>query len=130
MENIIESRRDRAIACNQIYQLPEFNDVMSCADGALGNQIKYANGIWTHALIPPLFYVPWITFDNVYSNDLRVAAEQDIVKAICSQLSVGYIINVLFLYFDLFNTSFKFFPRAPICLRLVIQHFQTRALVF
>jgi hypothetical protein len=90
MSNITGSRLQNAIECNEKYPIAEFNDVIECANGSLGNQILYANGIRTHALIPSLYYVPWIIFDNVYTNETRIQAEQDIIKAICNQFNVSF----------------------------------------
>ena len=96
MSEILDDRLPNAIECNQKYQLPEFDKILECADGLLGSNIKYANGIRTHGLIPPLYYVPWITFNNVYTNESRIDAEKDIIKAICDQLPVKKIKCCLF----------------------------------
>lgn len=92
MQTIQGDRLQNAIECNQNLNLPEFDQIIQCADGSLGNNIKYANGIRTHGLIPPLYYVPWITFDNVYTNETRLEAEQDIIKAVCRHLPVSYFL--------------------------------------
>ena len=92
MFNIIGDRKQNAINCNQKLQLPEFDKILECTDSLLGSNIKYANGVRTHGLIPPLYYVPWITFNNVYTDESRIDAEKDIIKAICDQLPVKFTI--------------------------------------
>lgn len=88
MSNITGDRLQMAIQCNEKYKLPEFNDIIKCADGLLGSNIKYAYGMRTHTLLPSLLYVPWITIDNVYSIEMRSAAQKDIVQAIRVLLAV------------------------------------------
>ena len=74
MSEILSDRLQNAIECNQKFQLPEFDKILECSDSLLGSNIKYANGIRTHGLVPPLYYVPWITFNNVYTNESRIDA--------------------------------------------------------
>lgn len=89
MTEISGDRLQNTIQCNQKYQLPEFENILQCADGLLGSNIKYANGIRTDGLIPPHDYVPWITFNNVYTEESRIDAEKDIIKAVCDQIPVN-----------------------------------------
>ena len=57
-----------------------FSVLKSCIDGPLGNQLLHANALLT----PPHDYVPYVTVNDVHTDDLEQAAENDLIHLICN----------------------------------------------
>lgn len=91
MQNIEEKPYINALECSKKHAISAslFNEIFQCANGTMGKSILYQNGLKTNTLEPNLFYVPWLKFDNFYSNEAQILAERDLASFICLQFDVN-----------------------------------------
>ncbi|KAF0047117.1 hypothetical protein F2P81_000750 [Scophthalmus maximus] len=73
------------IECVEIYD-PElsWDNVMSCVNGNLGNQLMHLNAMKTKALNPPHKYVPWVTINGEHTEDLQDKAMSSLFELVCN----------------------------------------------
>ncbi|XP_023699347.1 gamma-interferon-inducible lysosomal thiol reductase [Paramormyrops kingsleyae] len=80
-EDVIKS----AQVCFQLYESKvDWNTVMTCVKGDLGNQLMHANALMTQALNPPHQYVPWVTINGEHTDDLEQKATSSLFMLVCS----------------------------------------------
>nr|AEB65934.1 interferon-gamma-inducible-lysosomal thiol reductase [Takifugu obscurus] len=74
-----------AKACVEIYT-PEldWDTIMKCVNGDLGNQLMHQNALKTKALQPPHQYVPWVTINGVHTEELQEKAMTSLFTLVCS----------------------------------------------
>uniref|UniRef100_A0A8D2ZW02 Gamma-interferon-inducible lysosomal thiol reductase n=1 Tax=Scophthalmus maximus TaxID=52904 RepID=A0A8D2ZW02_SCOMX len=74
-----------AKSCVEIYD-PElsWDNVMSCVNGNLGNQLMHLNAMKTKALNPPHKYVPWVTINGEHTEDLQDKAMSSLFELVCN----------------------------------------------
>ena len=88
MSNITSNINDTARECSINYGLP-FEQLSICADSPLGNSLLFSSGMRTNTLVPRLNYVPWITLNNIHTDQIQKEAEGNLTKFICDQYMVG-----------------------------------------
>ena len=102
MSNISANINVTAAECSKKYSLSvSFEDLSKCADSSLGNSLLFASGMRTNNLVPNLNYVPWITLDNVHSEQIQNKSETNLTQFICDQYKVSNLFN-FFEYFFLY----------------------------
>ncbi|XP_029308981.1 gamma-interferon-inducible lysosomal thiol reductase [Cottoperca gobio] len=76
---------EAAKSCAELY-FPELNwdSIMSCVKGDVGNQLMHQNALKTQALNPPHKYVPWITINGEHTEDLQNKAMTSLFSLVCS----------------------------------------------
>ncbi len=84
MSDIRSNVLDVAKRCAQEHSVP-IDDLISCANSSLGNQLLYGSGLLTEILQPQRNYVPWIVVNSQHTSDMQTQAESDIVKYICKE---------------------------------------------
>ncbi|XP_060900350.1 gamma-interferon-inducible lysosomal thiol reductase [Labrus mixtus] len=74
-----------AQSCAELYS-PQLNwdMVMGCVKGDVGNQLMHQNALKTEALNPPHNYVPWITINGVHTEELQDKASTSLFTLVCS----------------------------------------------
>jgi len=86
--NCMESSADvikSAKTCAELFN-PELNwdTVMSCVKGDLGNQLMHQNALATESLKPAHQYVPWVTINGEHTDDLEKKAMSSLFSLVCS----------------------------------------------
>lgn len=89
MENFNVPFETGALECALKHSV-DYNKLKVCADNQLGNSLLYISGEKTNDLDPKLNYVPWITVNNLHTNETQQTAEANLTYFICSQLKVLY----------------------------------------
>lgn len=74
-----------ASECAQKYSV-DYDSLKECANSKLGNRLLFEAGEKTHGLRPKLDYVPWITADDMHTNNIQFTAERNLSQFICSRL--------------------------------------------
>lgn len=94
MKDVTGNVTEIAAECARIHTKNpvNFDDLSDCANGALGNQLKYSAGFYTHKLIPPLTYIPWIVVDNIHTAEIQRSAEFSLKEFICDYYKVNKIV--------------------------------------
>ncbi|XP_061406687.1 gamma-interferon-inducible lysosomal thiol reductase-like [Lethenteron reissneri] len=84
----MEAAEDPVSAASQCAALlaPTLNwqQVETCANGTLGNQLMHSNAQLTDALNPPHKYVPWIVFNGAHTEDIQNKAMEALLPMVCS----------------------------------------------
>ncbi|XP_075877165.1 gamma-interferon-inducible lysosomal thiol reductase [Nelusetta ayraudi] len=62
----------------------DWNEVMSCVNGDIGNQLMHQNALKTKALKPSHQYVPWVTVNGVHTDELQRNATSHLFQLVCS----------------------------------------------
>ena len=57
--------------------------VEKCMHSNDGNLAQHKNALLTEQLKPPHTYVPWVTINNIHTEEIEQAALDDLVKLIC-----------------------------------------------
>ena len=52
-------------------------------NSSIGNKVQHNNALLTEQLNPSHTYVPWITVNDVHTEELEQEALNDLVKLIC-----------------------------------------------
>jgi len=65
----------------------DYTRVGECYNSWEGPTLKAANGIRTHELSPTLYYVPWITYDDVWTVEDMQNSELNLLGVICQKLA-------------------------------------------
>ncbi|XP_049455090.1 gamma-interferon-inducible lysosomal thiol reductase [Epinephelus fuscoguttatus] len=74
-----------AESCVKIYSTDvTWDNVMSCVNGDLGNQLMHQNALKTEALKPPHQYVPWITINGEHTEELQDKAMNSLFTLVCN----------------------------------------------
>ncbi|XP_022103529.1 gamma-interferon-inducible lysosomal thiol reductase-like [Acanthaster planci] len=60
-----------------------YEQIVDCANGSLGNFLEHEMALKTNALKPPHNYVPWVTLNGVHTDAIQQKAESDLKKLIC-----------------------------------------------
>ncbi|OXA50758.1 Gamma-interferon-inducible lysosomal thiol reductase [Folsomia candida] len=61
-------------------------EIRTCAEGAEGSELLARNGVETHALRPKLYFVPWITYNGVFSEENLQNSQDSFKTVVCSEL--------------------------------------------
>ena len=61
----------------------DFEQIHSCANSQLGNQLEHQMALQTNALNPQHQYVPWVTINGIHTEEIQKKAEKNLVKLIC-----------------------------------------------
>jgi interferon gamma-inducible protein 30 len=72
----------------------DYSKIDACTKSKLGNQLQHMFGVQTENLQPPHKYVPWITVNGQYTEDMQEQAQQDLVKFTCKTYKVCFEINL------------------------------------
>lgn len=64
----------------------DFSQLKACQSGKQGPSLLAEMGDRTKALSPKMVFVPWITFNGVFSQKDETDAQDDLAKVICSKL--------------------------------------------
>nr|XP_057925040.1 gamma-interferon-inducible lysosomal thiol reductase-like [Doryrhamphus excisus] len=74
-----------AKSCVQLYN-PQLSwrRLMSCVNGAQGNQLMHQNALKTQALVPPHQFVPWVTINGEHTDELQTNATTSLLPLACS----------------------------------------------
>ena len=75
--------RTASIKCAKQFPKISYNQLTSCMNSRLGNNLQHANALKTEALNPPHKYVPWVTLNGVHTEAIEQQAEADLVGLIC-----------------------------------------------
>jgi len=62
-------------------------NIKACADSFEGQELLAANGKQTHALSPKLYFVPWITYNDVFTEDNLQNSQTNFNSVVCEELS-------------------------------------------
>lgn len=65
----------------------DYDGVFECYNNWEGPTLLAAHGIKTHDLNPTLYYVPWITYDDVWDVNDMTGSEQNLMNVICTKLA-------------------------------------------
>ncbi|CAF0741797.1 unnamed protein product [Brachionus calyciflorus] len=85
MENIMINFEAQALECAMKHSV-DYEKLKQCAKSTIGNNLLYQAGEKTHSLDPKLNYVPWITVNNLHTNEIQKTAEANLTYFICSEL--------------------------------------------
>lgn len=84
----MESSQDvvnAAQSCVALYSPDlQWDAVVSCVKGELGNQLMHQNALKTGALKPPHDYVPWITINGEHTEKLQDEAMASLFTLVCN----------------------------------------------
>ena len=80
-----------SITCAKKSPKISYNQLMSCMNSKLGNDLQHQNALMTEALNPPHKYVPWVTLNGVHTEDIETQAEADLVALICKTYTVSIL---------------------------------------
>ena len=76
-----------AESCAQDLGIDFSATIKPCYDSWEGPTLLAALGIKTHNLSPPLYYVPWITYDDAWTVGDMTGSEVDLLGIICEKLA-------------------------------------------
>lgn len=65
-----------------------YTDILSCANGSLGNDLLAKYGEEMDALDPPSAGLPHIVFNGVFVNDLKNRAQENLLPTVCLVLQI------------------------------------------
>lgn len=75
-----------AESCAQELGINYAATIGPCYNSWEGPTLLAAHGIKTHDLNPTLYYVPWITYDDVWTVEDMTGSETDLLGLICTKL--------------------------------------------
>ena len=87
MANITGNVNETARECIDKLSI-SFDELATCANSLLGNQLLYGSGAQTSKLIPRKTYVPWIVVNNMHTAQMQTEAESNLTAFICNQYKV------------------------------------------
>jgi hypothetical protein len=76
-----------AIKCGQQLNI-DLQKVFECISSNLGSMLEHNMAGLTDALQPPHQYVPWVTINNVHTEDIEKQAESNLIKLVCDTYKV------------------------------------------
>jgi interferon gamma-inducible protein 30 len=62
------------------------SEISTCAEGSEGSELLNRNGIQTHALKPKLYFVPWITYNGVFTAENLQNSQDNFKTVLCDEL--------------------------------------------
>lgn len=68
--------------CAEKLQM-EIDQILKCVESPLGKSLQHKMAVKTESLLPPHKYVPWVTVNDVHTEDIQNRAMNDLVKLIC-----------------------------------------------
>lgn len=64
----------------------ETEEISTCAEGSEGSKLLARNGERTHALVPKLYFVPWITYNGEFTEENLQNSQDNFKTVVCSEL--------------------------------------------
>ena len=61
----------------------DYDKIISCVEGPLGNQLEHEMALKTEGLQPPRKYVPWVTLNGFHTKKIQNEAMKDLKGLIC-----------------------------------------------
>merc|ERR1711970_733789 len=68
---------------------PEVDWVEACAAGDEGTDLLHDIGVETHGLVPPLYSVPWVLFNDEYNKEDWEQGLENLSKVLCDKYLAG-----------------------------------------
>lgn len=61
-------------------------DIEACIEGEEGDELLASNGRQTHALRPKLYFVPWIRYNKVFTEENLENSQHNFKSVLCAEL--------------------------------------------
>lgn len=72
----------------------DFNQIMSCTNTRLGNQLQHKYAVQTETTKPAQGFVPWVTLNGNHTDEIQDMAETNLIRLICKTYKVNLIIFI------------------------------------
>ncbi len=83
IEAIIQDRdfQTAALKCSDLFRM-QYDRITDCQQ-KIGPALQYANAVKTKSLNPPHTFIPWITINDMHTDQIQQAALNDLLGLVC-----------------------------------------------
>lgn len=81
-----EDIHDVAKRCSEQTSIP-IDQVLDCTNNSLGNSLVHEMAVRTENLRPQHQYVPWLTLNEIHTEDIQKKAQDDLVGLVCENFN-------------------------------------------